>query len=79
MLARLCQCDLATLIAASDIVLPLVPLTPETEALLSRSKLLAMKPGAILINLSRGAIVDEAALADPAITEHLGTIALDVF
>ena len=73
------QCDLATLIAASDIVLPLVPLTPETDTLLSRSKLLAMKPGAILINLSRGAIVDEAALADPAITEHLGTIALDVF
>ena len=73
------QCDLDTLIAESDIVLPLLPLTPETDTLLSRPRLLAMKPGAILINLSRGAIVDEAALADPAITEHLGTIALDVF
>lgn len=73
------QCDLDTLIAESDIVLPLLPLTPETDTLLSRSRLLAMKPGAILINLSRGAIVDEAALADPAVVEHLGTIALDVF
>lgn len=73
------QCDLDTLIAESDIVLPLLPLTPETETLLSQSRLLAMKPGAILINLSRGAIVDEAALADPAVIEHLGTIALDVF
>src|SRR3546814_8591241 len=73
------QCDLDTLIAESDIVLPLLPLTPETDTLLSRPRLLAMKPGAILINLSRGAIVDEAALADPAVIEHLGTIALDVF
>lgn len=38
-----------------------------------------MKPGAILINLSRGAIIDEAALSDSAVVEHLGTIALDVF
>jgi phosphoglycerate dehydrogenase-like enzyme len=73
------QCDIDTLIAQSDIVLPLLPLTPKTEGLLSRSRLLAMKPGAILINLSRGAIVDEAALTDPAVIEHLGTIALDVF
>lgn len=73
------QCDLDTLLAESDIVLPLVPLTLETENLLSRSKLLAMKPGAILINLSRGAVIDEAALTDPAVIEHLGTIALDVF
>ena len=73
------QCDLDTLVAQSDIVLPLLPLTPETDKLLSRSKLLAMKPGAILINLSRGAIVDENALADPEVVAHLGTIALDVF
>lgn len=73
------QCDLDRLIAESDIVLPLVPLTPNTDMLVSRSKLLAMKRGAMLINLSRGAIVDEAALSDPAVIEHLGTIALDVF
>jgi phosphoglycerate dehydrogenase-like enzyme len=73
------QCDLDTLIAESDIVLPLLPLTPETDKLLSRSRLLAMKPGAILINLSRGAIIDEEALADAEVAAHLGTIALDVF
>lgn len=73
------QCDLDTLISESDIVLPLIPLTPETDKLLSRSRLLAMKPGTILINLSRGAIIDEAALTDPEVIEHLGTIALDVF
>jgi phosphoglycerate dehydrogenase-like enzyme len=73
------QCDLERLLAESDIVLPLLPLTPETDKLLSRSQLLAMKPGAILINLSRGAIVDEDALSDPEVVDHLGTIALDVF
>jgi phosphoglycerate dehydrogenase-like enzyme len=73
------QCDLDTLICESDIVLPLLPLTPETENLLSRSRFLAMKPGAILINLSRGAIIDEKALADPEVASRLGAIALDVF
>lgn len=73
------QCDLATLLAQSDILLPLVPLTDETENLISRERLLAMKPGCILINLSRGGIVDEAALADPAVHGRLGTIGLDVF
>ncbi len=73
------QCDLETLLAESDILLPLVPLTDDTEKLISRERLLAMKPGAILINLSRGAIVDEAALAEPEVYGHLGTIGLDVF
>lgn len=73
------QRDLDTLLAESDIVLPLLPLAPETDNLLSRSRLLAMKPGAILINLSRGAIVEESALSDPDVAAHLGTIALDVF
>ena len=73
------QCDLETLLQASDIVLPLIPLTPETDGLLSKARLLTMKPGAILINLSRGKIVDEEALCDPQVLGHLGGIALDVF
>lgn len=73
------QCELDRLIAEGDILLPLLPLTGETEGLISKSRLLAMKAGAILINLSRGAIVDEAALTDPEVVAHLGTIILDVF
>lgn len=70
------QCDLEPLIAQSDFVLPL---TSETDTLLSRYRLLVMTLGAMLINLSRGGIIDDAALIDPEVIEHLGTIALDVF
>jgi glyoxylate/hydroxypyruvate/2-ketogluconate reductase len=73
------QCDLDTLLRESDIVVPLVPLTEETRVMLSRDRLLLMKKGAILVNLSRGAVVDEQALTDPEIVDHLGGIALDVF
>lgn len=73
------QCDLETLLARSDIVLPLVPLTDDTRGLLSRKRLLAMKSGAILINLSRGAVVDESALVDPVIATRMGGLAMDVF
>lgn len=73
------NCDVATLLRESDVVLPLLPLTDETYHLLARQQLLAMKKGAILINLSRGAVIDEAALDDPEVIAHLGGIALDVF
>lgn len=73
------QCDLSTLLERSDIVLPLLPLTEDTRGMLSRTRLLSMKQGATLINLSRGAIVEEAALSDPEVIAHLGGIALDVF
>lgn len=73
------QVDLDELLVVSDAVLPLVPLTPETQGLLSRTRLLAMKPGAVLVNVSRGPVVDEQALSDPRVRSHLGTIALDVF
>ncbi len=73
------QTGIDALLAESDIILPLLPLTPETEGLLSRERLLAAKAGAILINLSRGAIIEESALTDPEVIAHLGTIALDVF
>lgn len=71
--------SLDELLARSDILVPLLPLTPETHGMLSRERLLRTKAGAMLINLSRGAIVDEAALTDPEVTAHLGPVALDVF
>lgn len=73
------QVELHELVARSDVVVPLVPLTAQTHHLLSREVLARLKPGAVLVNLSRGAVIDEAALAEPAIASRLGGIALDVF
>lgn len=73
------QVDLDTLLRTSDIVLPLIPLTRDTHHLLSRERLLSMKQGAILVNVSRGAVIEEQALADPAVATRLHAVALDVF
>jgi phosphoglycerate dehydrogenase-like enzyme len=71
--------DLDTLVSTSDMVLPLLPATKETRHLLGRDRLLQMKAGSTLINLSRGSVIDEEALADPAVSGRLHMIALDVF
>lgn len=67
------------LLAQSDVVSLHVPLTPETRGLINPRSLKTMKPGAILINASRGGVVDEAAAADALRSGHLGGLALDVF
>jgi (S)-sulfolactate dehydrogenase len=67
------------LLAHSDVVSLHVPLTPETRGLINAKSLKTMKPGAILINASRGGVVDEAAAADALRSGHLGGLALDVF
>jgi len=71
--------DLDTLLAEADIVTLHVPLTDQTRSILSRERLLAMKPGARLINCARGGLVDEAALKDVLDSGHLAGAALDVF
>ena len=70
---------LGELLAASDFVLPLLPLTPETLHLLNRLTIAQMKAGAFLINVSRGSVVDEAAVADALVAGHLAGYAADVF
>ena len=70
---------LRTLLGESDYVVVIVPFTPETAGLLGKAELALMKPGAVLINIGRGQLVDEAALAESLRSGHLGGAALDVF
>jgi (S)-sulfolactate dehydrogenase len=67
------------LITTSDALSIHVPLTSETQHLLDESRLGSMRPGAFLINTSRGGIVDEVALARALRSGALGGAALDVF
>jgi len=70
---------LDALIAASDILVLCCPLKPETRGLIDAHRLALLKRGSILINVSRGPVVDEAALIDALKTGHLWGAALDVF
>lgn len=67
------------LLAASDFVFPLVHLTAETLHLIDREALAHMKRGAFLINVGRGSVVDEGAVAESLATGHLAGYAADVF
>jgi phosphoglycerate dehydrogenase-like enzyme len=70
---------LPTLLKASDIVSLHVPLTDSTRNLIDAGALSSMKSGAYLINLSRGGVVDEAALADALLKHVIAGAATDVF
>jgi phosphoglycerate dehydrogenase-like enzyme len=70
---------LEDMLAASDIVCVLAPLTEETRGMLGAKRLALMKRGSILICTSRGSIIDEAALVDLARAGHFGAVGLDVF
>ena len=70
---------LETLLAMSDVVSVHVPLTAETEGLIDAARLAAMKPGSILVNTARGAVLDQAAVAAALRSGHLAGAGLDVF
>jgi phosphoglycerate dehydrogenase-like enzyme len=70
---------LAALLADSDIVSLHLPLTDETTGLLDRDALRGMKRDAVLVNTSRGAIIDEAALIEALRDGPLAAAGLDVF
>ena len=69
---------LDALLAASDILTLHSPLTEETKGLIGRSALTMMRPGALLVNVSRGGLLDEDAVADALESGHLGGAAFDV-
>ncbi|MDT8367847.1 MAG: D-2-hydroxyacid dehydrogenase [Longimicrobiales bacterium] len=70
---------LERLLRESDAVVVTAPDTPETRGMIDAEALSRMKPDAILINVARGAIVDEAALAEALRTRQLRGAGLDVF
>ncbi|MCT7368151.1 hydroxyacid dehydrogenase [Mycolicibacterium llatzerense] len=70
---------LAELLATSDVVSLHLPLTEHTEGLLDTDALAGMKPGAVLVNTSRGAVIDEAALVSALRGGPLQAAGLDVF
>ena len=71
--------DLADLLAGSDVISLHLPATPDTRHLIDEAALGLMKPGAWLINISRGALVDEADLVVALREGRIGGAALDVF
>lgn len=70
--------ELDRLLSKSDIVILSLPLTDATERLIGARELARMKPGAILVNVARGGVVDEAALIEALQSGHLAAAALDV-
>jgi D-3-phosphoglycerate dehydrogenase / 2-oxoglutarate reductase len=71
--------SLETLLAQSQVVSLHLLLTDETRGFLSRERIKAMKPGAILINTARGAVVDEDAMIEALKSGHIRHAGLDVF
>jgi len=69
---------LETLFMTSDVVSIHIPLDASTRGLVDRRLISMMRPGAILVNTSRGAVIDEVALADAIRSGSLGGAALDV-
>ncbi len=70
--------ELSELLSLSDVVVLHVPLTPQTQGLINQDRIASMKPGALLINVSRGAVVDTAALTQALASGHLSGAGLDV-
>ncbi len=71
--------ELPELLSGSDVVSLHCPLTPQTHHLIDAEALARMKPGAMLLNTSRGAIVDTSALITALKARTLGSLGLDVY
>jgi D-lactate dehydrogenase len=71
--------DVSVLLRHSDVISLHTPLTPETKYIIRADTIELMRPGSILINVSRGALVDTKALIEALKSGHLGGVGLDVY
>ena len=71
--------DIDTLCRESDIISVHTPLNDGTRGLISRERIAMMKSDAILVNVARGAVCDEAAVADAILEGRLGGVGIDVY
>jgi len=71
--------SLGEVLAQSDYVAVTAPLTPETRGMIGEAQFAAMKPGAVIVNLGRGPVIDEAALVRALSARRIKGAALDVF
>jgi D-3-phosphoglycerate dehydrogenase / 2-oxoglutarate reductase len=72
------QVALAELLGRADVVFPLAPALPTTENLINAEILASMRPGTLLVNVSRGELLDEDAVGAALDSGHLGGFAMDV-
>jgi phosphoglycerate dehydrogenase-like enzyme len=71
--------DLKAILAEADYIAVTAPLTPETRGMIAAPQFAVMKPAAVIINVGRGAVIDEAALICALQTNQIRGAALDVF
>lgn len=71
--------ELDELLATSDVISLHLPLTPETRGMINKNSIGKLKQGAILINTSRGALVEARAAIDGLVSGRLGALGLDVY
>ena len=72
-------CNLSYLFKKADIISVHLPLSDETKGLIDKELIAQMKENAILINVARGAVTDEAALAEAVLENKIGGIGVDVY
>jgi len=71
--------DLAQMLPLCDYIVASSPLTPETRGMIGESEFALMKPGAVVINVGRGPVIDEAAMVRALTERRIKGAALDVF
>lgn len=71
--------ELDELIEQADVISLHVPLRPSTQHIISRERIARMRPGTVVLNTSRGGLIDEEALAEALHSGHLGGAGIDVY